>query len=486
MMNEEKLLILYNLYINPPFLNYSKLTLYSKQSLNMNINPQKLRIILLEKFPNISNEKVKNRKEYRNRLKENKLKREKKKEFSETHKKVIKLASEGKLQDEIGGILNISQAYVSRIIKRSGLEIAEIKKTRTINKLGDLSLNDMTDLFYELGSKVAVLKWCRSLEINISSKDLIYIYNELLNLKKTCQICGEEMETYRRGYCSKKCAKEGRRDSIRTQQFNRRLKGGGKTTQSVSREAKIKEVDGICYLCKEKLDVSIKDKYHPLYIVIDHVEALIHSNDTSEDNLRAVCRCCNTLKLDKPADYFQEEEYKRNRWIKAEGYVPKTNNFEVIDTEQFRADCEAGMTINELCSKYNKSNIIIWKLKRNLGLNKKQKPHVKLNPEVTLLQVIKMTNEGKNIKEIANILGSAEVTVSLYRRKAFDSGLLERNQKEKTQFDSDFLFKNVTKLTQEGKKITEIIEILGVSQSTISRYRKEAYQKGFLKNGEWI
>lgn len=476
-MGDEELLKLYEKYINPPFPNYSNLAIYAKEKFNVEITPVKLRSILLETFHDISQIKINNRKEYMTRLKENRPKKEKK--FNGTQKKIIELASEGKLQHEIGEVLNINQSYVSRIVKRSGLEIAEIKKTRILVKLEDFTLDDMKDVFYEIGSLSSVLKWCQSLELNITLNDLIFIYDDILHLKKFCSICSNEMELTKRGYCSKKCSKEARRDSVRTQQFNRRVKGGGKTTQSVSRRAKIKEANGICYLCKEKLNGNIKDKYHPLYIVIDHVEALTYSNDTSTNNLRAVCRCCNTLKQDKPAHFYKEEEYKQNRKIKAKEYVPKTNNFDIIDKDQFIIDCKNGMTIKKLCDKYNRSTFVISKMKKELDIAKQIKERAKIDPEETLLQVVELTEQGKKIYEIANSLGIAVATVSWYKRKAFGEGLLEKQQR--TVIYNDFLLDQVSKLTKEGKTIKQIMEILDIPQSTVSKYRKEAYQKGILK-----
>lgn len=291
-------------------------------------------------------------------------------------KKVLELLGKGNTQQYIANLFNVNQAYVSRILKRSKLNAEDVKKIRMSNELGEITFTDINNWWDKFQCVNAVYNECIKMECNITIKEIRYILKKILCAKRYCKICNTEIKLEGSKFCGEECRRQSKLDRLKTDQNNRRTKGKGKTTQSVSRIKKIKESNGICYLCGEKLDTSIKDVYHPLYIVLDHVKALTYSNDSSEDNLKPVCRCCNTFKGYKPNGYYSSEQYKHNRNIKIKDYTPKNISHTPIDKKQFIIDCKNGMTMKELCQKYNRSNFIIWKNKHNLGLineNRKRK-----------------------------------------------------------------------------------------------------------------
>lgn len=305
-------------------------------------------------------------------------------------------------------------------MKRSKIEIEEVKKNRMASKLVSILGNiDISDIETWWNDSLGIRDFNKKLidiGCDINNENMKYILKDILNVSKKCKIRGKEIKFENNSiFCSNKCKKEDRLDICRTHLHNRRVKSGGKTTQSVSGFAKIKEANGICYLCGERFDTKIKDKYHPLYIVLDHVDALAHSNDSDKDNLKPVCRCCNTMKSDKPKNYYATQEYKDNKKIKLQQYVPKVGNYDLIDTKQFIIDCNSGITIEEVCKKYNRSNFIIWKMKQNLDIANKNN---KLDKEYATKEVSRLTKEGKSISEIAEILKIGYSTVSTYRKIA--------------------------------------------------------------------
>lgn len=420
---EDQLRELHRLVTSPPYMDYKMLAEYSNKKFNIEINEDKIRRFLFETFPDISQEI--------NEIKDERtFYRDGTAVSAEEKRTIIELLSEGYNQSEVASLVNISQAQVSRILKKSKLEIQEIKKNRILSKIRSIKLEDIKTLWNKSLSMNEVYDELIGLRYKVSVDDVKYVLKEILNVKKRCKICGNEIDLEHIGlFCSSKCKRESRLDSRRTQQHNRRVKSGGKTTQAISRYSKIKEADEICYLCGEKLDTKVKDKYHPLYIVLDHVNPIIHSNDSSEDNIKPVCRCCNTMKGDKEKDYYSTEEYKNNRKIKIQQYTPREDNYELIDTQEFIKDCDNGMTIKELCRKYNRSNFIIWKMKQNLGVAHKDKIHNKLNQEYAVQEVAFLTQEGKSIREIVGILNIAPATVSKYRKQAVIKGILNKSNK---------------------------------------------------------
>ena len=425
-ITDGQLQILYNLRTEEDY-SYKMLVKYLEEKFKIKSNYSILSKVMKEKFPDID-EKFKERKNERYFKMQGKI------ITSEEKKIIIELLAEGYKQREVASLVGITQSYVSRIMKKSKVEIEQIKRARIEIKLGSCTKKSIINWWNEESTVSYITKKVNENGGCIDNNSTKYLLKDILELKRKCKLCGKEMDIdsdNRSSYCSNKCRKEARKDSIRNQQNNRRVKGSGKTTQSVSRLKKIREAKGICYLCQEKLDIKQKDKYHPCYIVLDHVEALIYSNDSSEENLKPVCRCCNNMKGDKPKDYYTVEEYRENRRKKILEYIPKENNNDLVDTKTFVNDCKNGMTMEELCKKYNRSNYIIWKLKNDLGVANKEKIHNKLNPEYATNEVARLTKEGKSIIEISKILNIAEPTVSNYRRKAVLKGMLEPNLSKK-------------------------------------------------------
>lgn len=291
-------------------------------------------------------------------------------------------------------------------------------------KLNNYPKDEIIKWFIEFQTISDVLERCRENNIKVTLKTIEKILDKN-GVKKKCVICNGDIKASSRTiFCSEKCRKERFKDNIRSQQHNRRAKGSGKTAYSVSRREKIKESYGICYLCNEQLDTSVKDVYHPLYIVLDHVNPLTYSNDSRAENIKPTCRCCNNLKLDKPADYYTTEEYRENKFLKVENYIPKAIMSK--DNEQaFINDCNQGMTFEQLCKKYNRSAYIIYKRKKRLGLIKENKLHNKLNPHFLHKKVVQLVQEEKTGKEISSILGISLSTVNKYRKIAVEEGLLK-------------------------------------------------------------
>lgn len=407
---------LYKLRTEPPFLTYDKLVQYLSGKYNIKINKDTLRYHMNRTFPNMS-KKIENTNDERYFCKDGKI-------SSKERKIVLELLEKGNTQEYIANLFNINQSYVSRILTKSKLEIEDVKKARISNKLGDIDFDDINKWWYECQSINAVKNKCIKIGCDVTIKETRYILRKILRVKRYCEICNAEIKLEGSKFCSQECRRQAELDKIKTNQINRRIKGKGKTTQLVSRSKKIREANGICYLCGERLDTTIKDVYHPLYIVLDHVEALVYSNDSSEDNLKPVCRCCNSLKGDRPKEYYNMEQYKNNRKIKIESYVPKKISYKPIDKEQFILDCNNGMTTKELCKKYNRSNFIIWKHKKNLGLKINKKINKKLDKEYITKEIARLTNEGKTIREIVGILNISAPSVSNYRKRAILKGVL--------------------------------------------------------------
>lgn len=529
-MIDEYLDELYKLYTQSPYFTYKQLSEYMLDKYNIDIQSSKIREILCNKFSNISEIKKRNRsnlegitdrqlerlyklrteedysyemlvkyleekfkiksnysilskvmkekfpdidKKFKEHKNERYFKRQGKIITSEERKIIIELLTEGYKQSEVASLVGITQSYVSRIMKKSKVEIEEIRRARIERKLGSCTKESIINWWNEESTVGYIIKKVNENSGCIDENSTKYLLKNILGLKRKCKLCGNYIDIDNRSsYCSNKCRKEARKDSIRNQQSNRRVKGSGKTAQSVSKFKKIREAKGICYLCQEKLDIKQKDKYHPCYIVLDHVEALVYSNDSSEENLKPVCRCCNNMKSDKPKDYYTVEEYRENKRKKILEYIPKENNSDLIDTKAFINDCNNGMTMEELCKKYNRSNHIIWKLKNDLGALKKEKIHNKLNPEYATNEVARLTKEGKSIAEISEILNIAKPTVSNYRRKAILKGMLEPNLSKKNKLSNE-IKNRLVYLIESGKSDEEILDILKVSKTTIYKYRKK-------------
>ncbi|MGG7059657.1 HNH endonuclease [Clostridium tertium] len=520
---------LYNLYTQEPYLSYKQLSEYLADKYNHNINDTKIRQILNDKFTDISEVKKINRnnlkgitneqfqmmyklrtekdysyemlikyleeefniksnysrlskvmkakfddieakfKEHRN---ERFFKKNGKTITNEERKTIIELLAEGYTQKEVADLAGISGSYVSRILSKSKLEIEEIKKNRILIKINNCSIDSIRDWWEENFNISYVEKKISENGNSINYNELRYLLKYILGVEKKCRLCSKAMDFDTLSpYCSNACRKEARRDSIRNQQSNRRVKGSGKTTQSISKFKKIREAKGMCYLCEEKLDIKQKDKYHPCYIVLDHVEPLVHSNNSSAENLRAVCRCCNNMKSDKDKNFYNTEKYRQNKKEKLSQYIPKDSDYDEININEFIEDCNAGMTFSELCKKYNRSNSVTWRIKENLGLNNKEKVHVKLDNEFATKEVAKLTREGKNIAEISKILNVSQPTVSNYRKKAVLKGLLESNLSKKNKLSNE-IKEELIHLIELGKRDEEIIDILKVSKTTVWKYRK--------------
>lgn len=351
----------------------------------------------------------------------------KKRLLSERNLKIVELYNQGLSMSEIAKQFNLTRSRISDLLQKLSkideiyIKSKEERKDREKiikKKLKDITYDNIINWFNETGSKTGVHRKCVNKGIKISVSEIAFLLNEVLHIKKFCLICKEEMDITKVSYCSEKCRKEGiRRHQLNGQKKRRKHRGNGMNIQYVSTYELVRMAKGICYLCNEQLDINIDDSYHPLYVVIDHVNPLYKSKDSTYDNLRPTCRCCNGLKGTKEARFYTVEQYRNNKQEKFSAYKPKLNR-NIINRSEFRTDCENGMSINELSDKYNRSSFSISKLKKNLGLAK----HV--NTEERMLEIVFLSKEGTSVKQICDMLSIGTTAVSRYRKKAREKGLL--------------------------------------------------------------
>lgn len=342
--------------------------------------------------------------------------------------KIIELASQGMTQRKISTIVGISQPHVSRIISASRIEIKNISHLRILEKFKGINIELLAVWFDMEDSIKGVVSKCLATGLKVNSDNVKYVLKEVMNIKVFCRVCNKETSLSSKCYCSAECKKMYKLDRWRTQQLNSRIKNGGKIlSEVIFKDKKIKEARGICYLCGEKLNIRIVDKIHPLFVVYEHIISLAKSNDGSTKNIRVACRCCNELKRIGNSSQYTVEDYQNNKRIKVKNYIPK----ESIDENQFKTDFYSGMKDKELAEKYNRSASAISSLKKKLGIYKQDKLHVILNPQYATQEVARLTQEGKSLLDIQEILGIAGSTISKYRKKAVSEGLLEKNRKTK-------------------------------------------------------
>ena len=127
-ITDGELQILYNLRIEEDY-SYKMLVKYLEEKFKIKSNYSILSKVMKEKFPDID-EKFKDRKNERYFKMQGKI------ITSEEKKIIIELLAEGYKQREVASLVGITQSYVSRIMKKSKVEIEQIKRARIEIKLG--------------------------------------------------------------------------------------------------------------------------------------------------------------------------------------------------------------------------------------------------------------------------------------------------------------------------------------------------------------
>lgn len=115
---------------------------------------------------------------------------------------------------------------------------------------------------------------------------------------RTCRWCGVSFgysqEAYK-GWCSKACRDEYRKDYERRLGHERRAKQRNATVEIFSPAYILKRDKYICQACGKKTKPKEKPT-HPLYPNVDHIVPLSMGGEHSKKNCRCVCASCNSKK----------------------------------------------------------------------------------------------------------------------------------------------------------------------------------------------
>ena len=145
------------------------------------------------------------------------------------------------------------------------------KENKYLKGLNKISLSEVEELWNETRNISNLLSILNNKGTNLSLNDLRYILKNIIVVNKKCKYCGKLIEfTSNKAYCSSDCSKKMIGEQNKMRNSNSRINNQGIKMKEFNLRKRIKDADGKCFLCKEKLEIEITDLNNPLYPVLTH------------------------------------------------------------------------------------------------------------------------------------------------------------------------------------------------------------------------
>lgn len=146
---------------------------------------------------------------------------------------------------------------------------------------------------YYIENKESQAEYCK--KYRIEKADKIKIMKKEYYLKNIDTILNEENRLKRYEYLKTYCTTDGYKMSCRKHHQKRRAITSKSKISDVDFKLIIERDNGMCQLCKEKIDFTLK-KPHPMSINFDHIIPLSKGGEHKTDNIQLSHQICNQRK----------------------------------------------------------------------------------------------------------------------------------------------------------------------------------------------
>lgn len=199
-------------------------------------------------------------------------------------------------------------------------------------------------------------------------------------------------------------------------------------------------------------------------------KAIQHNNSISREAIQV------RLDAGMPVKQIQEElGIGRSEWQKKlrefgieTADTQKYKKADTLTKELLETERSAGLSVSEISKKYNISQKAVYKRMHLYGLELSQ-PKTKTTVDITKEDILKRLAQGKTHNEIREEFGLSKDKYR-YRLAEFQ---METDLQKRRKLNKNITREQLGELVNSGKSITEISEILGISDETCVLKMKE-------------
>ena len=183
------------------------------------------------------------------------------------------------------------------------------------------------------------------------------------------------------------------------------------------------------------------------------IEEFLNSGDT-------VSEICSKLGINSSQYYMLLEKFS----IKSPKKM-KTERASAITKADLEKSVKEFATVKERCLSLGISKDVYFRLIKQYEIMTPYKQQVKHNSSISEKDVIDLINKGKPVQEIIGILGISE---DFYKRLLKKNNIMTASKKSKQNI-ATISKEKLESFFEQGKKVSEICEELGISKKTYSR-----------------
>lgn len=370
---------------------------------------------------------------------------------------IKELKEEGKIQ-----VID-KEKVEKRILElyNQGIEIKEIAKSLNMSIA---SINKYTKKLRQKGM-IQNRKLIKSIKIEKTQEKILELYNQGINVEKIATKLNLSSSTVYRTI--RKLNKEGRIQSINKKGRKK------KTLELYNLGLETKEISKRLNVTVESINTYIKELREE-----GKIQQRERKNVAKEENKKKILELYNQgLYIKEIANEVYLAETTVNRYIKElkeEGKIQQGKRKNVAkekNKEKILELYNLGMKRKEIAEKLNISVGTIQKYK--IELVQEGKLQIIDKKKERKEKVIELYNQGIDSKEIAKRLEVSVVTINTYISELIEAGKIQQRKRKRKSIAKEENKKKILKLYNQGLDVKEIADELYLVKPTVYKYIKE-------------